>query len=57
MVFLTEPRDSAGRPLAVYGFAVSLEQVGSALMRPSLESFPLVPQAHPAGCPTTRSSP
>ena len=45
MVFLTEPRDSAGRPLAVYGFSVPLEQVGSALMRPSLDFFPLVQQA------------
>ena len=45
MVFLTEPRDSAGRPLAVYGFSVPLEQIGSALMRPSLDLFPLVQQA------------
>ena len=45
IVFLTEPRDSAGRPLAVYGFSVPLEQVGSALMRPSLDFFPLVQQA------------
>jgi signal transduction histidine kinase len=47
MVFLTEPRDSAGRPLAVYGFSVPLEQIGSALMRPSLDLFPLVQQATP----------
>jgi signal transduction histidine kinase len=45
MVYLTEPRDSAGRPLAVYGFAVPLDQVGSALIRPSLEMFPLLQQA------------
>jgi signal transduction histidine kinase len=44
MVFLTEPRDSAGRPLAVYGFSVPLEQVGDALMRPALEFFPLLQQ-------------
>ncbi len=44
MVFLTEPRDSAGRPLAVYGFAVPLEQVGAALIRPSIEMFPLLQQ-------------
>ncbi|MFL5516948.1 MAG: sensor histidine kinase [Gemmatimonadales bacterium] len=45
MLFLTEPRDSAGRPLAVYGFSVPLDQIGSALMRPSLDLFPLVQQA------------
>jgi hypothetical protein len=45
MVFLTEPRDSTGRPLAVYGFSVPLEQVGDALMRPALEFFPLLQQA------------
>jgi signal transduction histidine kinase len=47
MVFLTEPRDSAGRPLAVYGFSVPLEQIGTALMRPSLDLFPLLQQATP----------
>jgi signal transduction histidine kinase len=47
MVFLTEPRDSVGRPLAVYGFAVGLDQVGTVLMRPALEDFPLLPQAPP----------
>ena len=40
IVFLTEPRDSAGRPLAVYGFSVPLEQVGSALMRPNSRGGP-----------------
>jgi len=47
MVFLTEPRDSAGRALAVYGFSVPLEQIGTMLMRPSLDLFPLVQQATP----------
>jgi signal transduction histidine kinase len=45
MVYLTEPRDSSGRPLAVYGFAVPLVQVGSLLIRPSIEMFPLLQQA------------
>ena len=51
MVFLTETRDSAGRPLAVYGFAVSLDEVATALMRPPLEAFPLFPQAPPRRLP------
>jgi signal transduction histidine kinase len=51
MVFLTETRDSAGRPLAVYGFAVSLDEVAGVLMRPPLEAFPLLPQAPPHRLP------
>jgi signal transduction histidine kinase len=47
MVFLTEPRDPAGRPLAVYGFAVPLDQLAAVLMRPALEQFPLLQQGSP----------
>jgi signal transduction histidine kinase len=51
MVFVTEARDSAGRPLAVYGFAVSLDEFAAALMRPPLETFPLFPQTPPGRLP------
>ncbi|HKU60302.1 MAG TPA: HAMP domain-containing sensor histidine kinase [Gemmatimonadales bacterium] len=51
MVYLTEPRDSTGRPLAVYGFAVPLAQVGAALIRPSIDMFPLLQQATVRGVP------
>jgi signal transduction histidine kinase len=42
-VYLTERRISDGHPVALYGFAVGLEAVADAFLRPSLAGLPLLP--------------
>ena len=54
LVYLTARRGSDGRPLAIYGFAVGLDDVARAFLRPPLEAFPLL--AVPAGRGLTNDS-
>ena len=54
LVYLTVRRDSSGAPLAVYGFAASLDAVTAAYVRPGLDRLPLLPV--PAGSRLTNDS-
>jgi signal transduction histidine kinase len=54
LVYLTERRDLDGRPLALYGFIASLDDVAAALLRPPLEMLPLLPL--PRGSTLTNDS-
>ncbi len=49
VVYLTLRRDPAGRPAAVYGFAVPLAVIADSVLRPLLDRVWLVPLALPAG--------
>jgi len=51
VIYLSVRRDGAGTPLAVYGFAVGLEEVGRTVLRPLLDRVGLVPLALPGTMP------